>query len=408
MPTYRITAPDGKVLRITGDSPPTEKELEQIFSKTKSSVSLAERAISGSIGGIIPAVGGARKAEEALPIVGQALGSLGGFPGAVLGATTGELVRRGISERRIPKPSEAIIPAVETAIIESVFRGGGKLLKPAVNRLMLSTLKPPVELIKKGAKPQLGLQAAEAKLVGSEVQILSRAEELISNSSDKLRGIIKRFGNRPVDMNAILTELGKMKSIFKDVGDLTSLKSINEVTRNITRRFKPGKAGTIPVKSAQRLKQSIDKVLKQSQVFKSTGEIPAKASARKEIARGLRRGIEKAIPEENIKEINRLTSLGMDVKEAISVISAREARNPMVSAIMERAVIPGTLATSVVRPEALAPGLAFLGTDIAFRIGSSPAFKTGLAANLLRLSKQGLTGTASRIGLSEAFRRSTQ
>lgn len=31
MPTYRVTAPDGRVFRLTGDSPPTEQELEQIF-----------------------------------------------------------------------------------------------------------------------------------------------------------------------------------------------------------------------------------------------------------------------------------------------------------------------------------------------------------------------------------------
>jgi len=31
MPTYRVTAPDGRKIKLTGDSPPTEAELEQIF-----------------------------------------------------------------------------------------------------------------------------------------------------------------------------------------------------------------------------------------------------------------------------------------------------------------------------------------------------------------------------------------
>lgn len=31
MPTYKITAPDGRTLRLTGDSPPTEAELEEVF-----------------------------------------------------------------------------------------------------------------------------------------------------------------------------------------------------------------------------------------------------------------------------------------------------------------------------------------------------------------------------------------
>ncbi len=33
MPTYRVTAPDGRRVRLTGDSPPTEAELEEIFAK---------------------------------------------------------------------------------------------------------------------------------------------------------------------------------------------------------------------------------------------------------------------------------------------------------------------------------------------------------------------------------------
>jgi hypothetical protein len=31
MPTYRVTAPDGRVVRLTGNSPPTDDELEQVF-----------------------------------------------------------------------------------------------------------------------------------------------------------------------------------------------------------------------------------------------------------------------------------------------------------------------------------------------------------------------------------------
>lgn len=40
MPTYKITSPDGRTLRLTGDSPPTEAELEQIFATTLTSEDL--------------------------------------------------------------------------------------------------------------------------------------------------------------------------------------------------------------------------------------------------------------------------------------------------------------------------------------------------------------------------------
>ena len=32
MPTYKIKSPDGRIVTLKGDSPPTEQELEQIFS----------------------------------------------------------------------------------------------------------------------------------------------------------------------------------------------------------------------------------------------------------------------------------------------------------------------------------------------------------------------------------------
>lgn len=43
MPTYRVTDPDtGKVIKLTGDSPPTEEELNEIFSKFKGKVETAQ------------------------------------------------------------------------------------------------------------------------------------------------------------------------------------------------------------------------------------------------------------------------------------------------------------------------------------------------------------------------------
>lgn len=31
MPTYRVTAPSGRVIRLNGDSPPTEQEINEVF-----------------------------------------------------------------------------------------------------------------------------------------------------------------------------------------------------------------------------------------------------------------------------------------------------------------------------------------------------------------------------------------
>lgn len=42
MPKYRVTHPDGRKLELTGDSPPTDKELEAIFASSSSGASLAQ------------------------------------------------------------------------------------------------------------------------------------------------------------------------------------------------------------------------------------------------------------------------------------------------------------------------------------------------------------------------------
>lgn len=68
MPTYNVTDPrTGKKVRLTGDSPPTEQELEQIFSQFQVE---QERTIGEKVGGVIEA--GASMASSALakPVAG--------------------------------------------------------------------------------------------------------------------------------------------------------------------------------------------------------------------------------------------------------------------------------------------------------------------------------------------------
>ena len=37
MPTYKVTSPDGKVLRLTGDKPPSKEQLDKIFAQVGAS-----------------------------------------------------------------------------------------------------------------------------------------------------------------------------------------------------------------------------------------------------------------------------------------------------------------------------------------------------------------------------------
>lgn len=95
MPTYRVTAPDGRTVRLTGDSPPTEQELEEIFATLPAAAaqpaapSAADRNTSPSTIGPLPwyqkdIVGGV-SVQDAI----GALPAVGGFVGGVLGGGAG-------------------------------------------------------------------------------------------------------------------------------------------------------------------------------------------------------------------------------------------------------------------------------------------------------------------------------
>lgn len=53
MPTYKVTDPQtGRTVKLTGDSPPTEQELEQIFAQLKQPVVEKEKTLPETLGGI--------------------------------------------------------------------------------------------------------------------------------------------------------------------------------------------------------------------------------------------------------------------------------------------------------------------------------------------------------------------
>jgi hypothetical protein len=48
LPTYKVTAPDGRTVRLTGDSPPTEQELEEVFAALPAKASAVAPAAQAS------------------------------------------------------------------------------------------------------------------------------------------------------------------------------------------------------------------------------------------------------------------------------------------------------------------------------------------------------------------------
>jgi hypothetical protein len=92
---------------------------------------MSERLLSASIGGVAPAVGGAKEAEASLPMIGQILGgSFGGYAGSIAGTGVGSALEQMVKNVRgqgfdITKVGT---DTASTALVDGVLRGAGKLL----------------------------------------------------------------------------------------------------------------------------------------------------------------------------------------------------------------------------------------------------------------------------------------
>ncbi len=94
MPTYKVTDPsNGKTLRLTGDSPPTEQELEQVFSQYQQNQP-ASNKVNKALNTFADTSKGAL--TSVLGYLGQ---KSAGAPGAGIGTAMGSLVGSGMQEQ---------------------------------------------------------------------------------------------------------------------------------------------------------------------------------------------------------------------------------------------------------------------------------------------------------------------
>lgn len=176
MPTYTVRDPtSGKTVKLTGDSPPTEAELEQIFAKlnpaapakpTSARDRLVEetlRAHPHPLEGVTDEMirQGGVKFADSLPTIGGTVGGLiggsggtvlgfgvGGVPGAIGGAAIGgaggeglrQLVRRGMGADVPDTASEAAKDIAIQGGTQAAYEAGGQAIaaaaKPAAKWLM--------------------------------------------------------------------------------------------------------------------------------------------------------------------------------------------------------------------------------------------------------------------------------
>lgn len=116
MPTYPITAPDGRVFPITGDSPPTEQELEEIYASLPPASSPVTPKVSPS--GRTPdqeSIAQAFIAKEQRPTLNQAMDAALGLGSAVIAPFTSAFKALPAIPEVVSDPSILIPTAAESA-----------------------------------------------------------------------------------------------------------------------------------------------------------------------------------------------------------------------------------------------------------------------------------------------------
>jgi hypothetical protein len=133
MPEFLVTDPEsGQKIKLTGDSPPTEDELMEVFAGTITPTAAAgTRSILGEIAEVTPEIVGGIAGATAVPI------------NPIVGAVGGAAVGRGLFEAgRVafggePKPVGEVVREIGLAGVSEAVGGaavkvGGKILKAAL------------------------------------------------------------------------------------------------------------------------------------------------------------------------------------------------------------------------------------------------------------------------------------
>lgn len=188
MPTYEITDPEtGKKLRLTGEAPPSEQEIQQVFSEYYGVTEVEPQPEPQREGGILEGAG------EALQSVGaNVLGAVGSGLGGIY-----ELIRTGDTEKaaeavRFMQQDIADRFAPETKAGESILQGGmdlaeaaGRGIKTAPSMLIGGASMPFIgeegarELASDIRNKQTGQVAAEGVFEATGSPLLAAATETL-------------------------------------------------------------------------------------------------------------------------------------------------------------------------------------------------------------------------------------
>ena len=199
MPTYRVTDPKtGKTVRLTGDSPPTEQELEEVFAALEPAAPAASQPPAGPRTGLGGAVDAAAAGLASVP--GMLMQPIPGIGRAV------EAVRTDIPEAIVERTSTmpGPVPGLGVAAAGTIGTVGEMLPKTGLEALM-EAATPGVggkgaklggQLIDKAAAPMAAQVTEEAAKTAAEAAAKGITARASAVTQSKSLALIENVINR--------------------------------------------------------------------------------------------------------------------------------------------------------------------------------------------------------------------
>ena len=311
MATYRVTDPEtGRTVRLTGDSPPTEQEFEQVFTQTRqgnveASPSASKNLFESPMARLLfPGIGQAVGTAGGIAL-GGAAGGVGAIPGALVGAGTGagtgeaarqllarftgggprtteEAIRRPVEEAAIGVGGETLgpfagaisrglgraIPAVTARVGQLISRVPSDAIRRAITRGPSKVLRP--EMITKEIQPVTtdrvvnGLHAFKEQMETAYSEAIRTFRPQWADRKVNLRNVQDAFQKRLVEAK-VLTENGQLQQPLLREATTESrthtklVQILKRLSRLPARRGFRG--GFLPVDEAMTLKREMDTLL---------------------------------------------------------------------------------------------------------------------------------------------------
>lgn len=181
--TYEVTAPDGRVLELTGDHAPTEAELSEIFKSLRPNSETpkpASRKLADAVVDALPVAG-----ATAGGLIGASGGGIMAVPGAGVGGMVGDALKQGINALRGAPPAASPVGelAGQTALSAAVqagptaIAGAARMVAPALMRTAIGNTAATL-----ARKPDVAQTALNAGATVSRAGV-HKLDDMLANRS---------------------------------------------------------------------------------------------------------------------------------------------------------------------------------------------------------------------------------